>query len=242
MPRASSRGARRTRVVRRGLGVLGVEQQVTGCGRWGLPMARAKRSKAASSESCACIRSAPWSPTAASRTDGRPPRWRWRRSRRVRGARGQRSGLGACARRSPKSTSQAARRGGGDRPVLRREDAARRLAGDHRLQVHQVEQAALHQLRLGERRDDAQKGLLGKAEGALGRASTSPVKHSVESRSTNSREKRPQSRSQSSSFEEKLRFPRNSRTCSRPAAIRKPRCGGRRRTKNSKTAVSSMPW
>ena len=53
-------------------------------------------------------------------------------------------------------------------PAPRRKHHARSLRGDEGLEVHDVQQAALHQLRLRQRRGDAQDGLVGEEHAALG--------------------------------------------------------------------------
>ena len=72
-------------------------------------------------------------------------------------------------------------------------------------------------------------------------ASTSPVNRRVERRSTKASSNRPDAATQASSSGVARSASRYSTTCSRPAATRKPRAGGSERTKNSNTAVSSMP-
>jgi hypothetical protein len=87
----------------------------------------------------------------------------------VAGPRRQQPGLGAV---------RAAQAEVDQRPARRGEHAARRLAGDQRLQVHQVQHPALDQLRLAQRRAHAQQRLVGKNTVPSGIASTSPVKRS----------------------------------------------------------------
>ena len=53
---------------------------------------------------------------------------------------------------------------------------ARRLAGDQRLIVQDVDEARFDELRLRQRRGDAQDRLVGEEHGAFGMACTSPVK------------------------------------------------------------------
>ena len=54
-----------------------------------------------------------------------------------------------------------------EHPALCRQHAARGLARDHRLQVQQVDQARLDELRLGQRGRDAHDGLIGERDRPL---------------------------------------------------------------------------
>ena len=84
-------------------------------------------------------------------------------------------------------------------------------------------------------------GSLGKNTVPSGMAWTSPAKRSAASESRKAGLKRLVDASHSSSAGSKRSCSRNSRHCSSPAAIRKPRPDLSLRTKNSNTALSSMP-
>ena len=93
----------------------------------------------------------------------------------VAGARRQQPGLGAVGAAQAEIHQQFARR---------RQPHARRLGGDQGLELQQVDEARLDQLRLRQRRDDAQDRLVGKNTVPSGMACTSPVKRRSGSEST----------------------------------------------------------
>jgi hypothetical protein len=149
------------------------------------------------------------------------------------GARGVQRGLGAM--RAPHAEV--------DEPLARRrQHHARRLRRDQRLEVHDVEQPALDELCLRQRRRHAQDRLAGEERLAFGhRLHVTDAAQGLQA-VEQARRGPPSCRStHATSSPLKDSLSRDANACSSPAATRKLRCGGRRRTNSLKVADRSMP-
>ena len=229
MPCAASRGASATTFLRRRLGIVSVDEQ--------REVLRARAREAFEGGAFAVVSFDEGMGHRAERRNAEFLLGQHRRGARepgdVAGAGGHQSGFGAVRAAQAEIDQQLAGR---------RQHHARGLGRDQRLEMQDIDQPGLDQLRLRHRRGDAQDRLIGEKHAAFrhgvdvaGEAETGKLVEQCFVEPARAGEP-------VDLLGEKRRFSRKSSACSRPAAIRNPRRGGNLRTKNSKTAVLVSPW